>query len=302
MILTLVLALSLAGCKEKNEVTVLSPNGSPAISLMYVEESKSDYNYKIDYVDGADPLSAAFTSKSYDFIFAPLNLGAKMYLNNENYKLLAQVVSCNYYFATSTTEDFTMASLQDKAVVIFGQSAVSGIIARYVLSGSSLDVSKMNITYVNSVADTASELIKDNTKVVLTAEPSLSVLEGKVSNLKSISILSEYTKISGNKSFPQAAVFVRSDIGSGIAKRFLTRLSASVTKINKNTDDAAKLGASIFTNFTVESLKTAIPRMSLEVTNAVNSKEECAAFFKMLNDVNPKIIGGDIDDSFYFEA
>ena len=45
--------------------------GTPALSQMYIENEKEAYNYKIDLVQGADPLSAAFVSKSYDIIFFP---------------------------------------------------------------------------------------------------------------------------------------------------------------------------------------------------------------------------------------
>ncbi|MCB9498628.1 MAG: hypothetical protein H6687_01925, partial [Bacillales bacterium] len=172
-------ALILMGCKEKETITILSPSGTPALSQMYVEEKANDYNYKVDIVDGVDPLVSAFTSASYDIIYAPINLGAKMYLNNGNYRLLGVVVYCNYYLVTKTDSDFTLDSLQGKNIVLFGQNAVSGIMASYIFNENNLN--NLNITYVNSVAEAQAELIKDSTKVILTAEPSLSVLESKIS-------------------------------------------------------------------------------------------------------------------------
>jgi len=308
---TLVLSLSLVSCtnkttsikgtlKEERKVSILSPNGSPALSLMYIENVKDSYNYQIDYVDGADPLTAAFTSKSYDFIFAPLNLGAKMYRNNGNYKLLSEVVSCNYYFATVTSEDFTMESLSSKSLVIFGENAVSGIIARYVISNSALDITKMDITYVNSVQDAQSELVKNPSKVILTAEPSLSILKSKISGIKTISILDTYTSITKKTVLAQAACFVRSDIESGIAERFSSYLENSIDQVNNHPSESAVLGHSIFNNFSEKALLVAIPQMNLKYVSSKNAKNDCADFFTLLNSVNPKLIGGDIDDGFYY--
>lgn len=309
LILTLGIACTIASCKnsssssnsiykEENQVTFLMPAGAPAISQIYIQQNKESYNYKIDVVQGSDPLSAAFVSKSYDFIYAPLNLGAKMYINNQNYKLLALIVSCNYYFVTSTTEEFTLSDLSEKEIVIFGQNAPSGILARLILTSNNL--TDLNITYVNSVADSTNELVLDNSKVVLTAEPSLSSLEGKVNNLKTISIADEYAKINSSFKMPQAALFVRSDIDSAVANRYLTYIEDSINKVTTSIDESAELGATLYPSFTKEALINAIPRCELDFVKSTEASSRCEAFFEILNNVNPNIIGGTVDENFYY--
>ena len=137
LVIILLMLVTVSACtkKEKDTVTILTPMGSPALSQMYVEEKKDEYNYKIDAVQGADALSSAFLTKSYDIIFAPLNLGAKMYINNQNYKLLAIVTDCNYYFVVKSDTELTLDTVKSMNITLFGEAAMSGIISRYVPYG-----------------------------------------------------------------------------------------------------------------------------------------------------------------------
>ena len=300
-IISLLILFALASCgkyKESTEIKILAPMGTPAVSQMYVQKEKEAYNYKIDAVQGSDPLAAAFTSKSYDFIYAPLNLGAKLYINNKNYKLLATVVDCNYYLVMKSDKDFTLNDIKDKNIVIFGESAMSGIVSRYVFEKNSL--SDLNISYVNSVQDSMSAFIADKSIVALVSEPQLSTLESKVEGIKALSMKEEYTKASNEKNLPQAALFVRSDLDKEIAKRYLDHLKDSAKKINRNKEEASELGSTLYPSFTKDTLLNAFPRSEINVLSAKDAKDKCESFFNLLNGYNPKILGGTVDESFYF--
>ncbi len=299
-LLSIILLMSCKPFKEENTVTILVPNGSPALSQMYIEEKKSEYNYKIDLAQGADSLSAAFISKSYDFIYAPLNIGAKMYINNQNYKLLATVVDCNYYFVMKSNSSFNLQDIQNKKIVIFGQTAMSGIISRYILSSNNLDLENLRIEYVNSVQDALSAFIVDNDICVLLSEPQISTLESRVEGIKLFSLKEEYERITGKSNIPQAAVFVRSDLEKEIVERYSKYLEESIKKVNSNVKGSAKLGATLYSLFKEEDLIKAIPRSEIKFTKAQDSKEKCEDFFNFLNEYNSQFLGGDVDEQFYY--
>ena len=163
------------------------------------------------------------------------------------------------------------------------------------------NLTDLNITYVNSVADAASELVLDNSKVILTAEPSLSSFEGKIANLKYISVAEEYAKINDSFEMPQAALFARSDINQDIANRYLTYIEDSINRVNTNIEESAELGSTLFPSFTKEAVVNAIPRCELDFVKSTDAEERCEAFFEMLNNVNANIIGGAIDEDFYYQ-
>lgn len=302
LILMVISVVTLTSCK-KEEVKVLAPSGTPALSIMYIENNKDKLGYKIDVVNGADSLAAAFLSKSYDFILAPLNLGAKMYVNNKNYKLGAIVVNSNYYFVSQG--EINKEAFLNKEIVIFGESQMSGILSRLILDKNyKLDLNQLNIRYVNSAQDSQSEFIKATNKeniICLIPEPALSVLRTKVKSLKAVSLKEEYSLLDSENPLPQAAVFVRSDLSNNTINKFLRELKNSINKINSNYESSSELGSTLFNNYTKEILLSALPNSEIKYTSAKDSKKSVEAFLSYLNNYNSNIIGGEVDENFYFE-
>ncbi len=284
--------------KEEREVTILAPQGTPALVQMYIEKDKADFNYKIDLCQGSDPLAAAFASKSYDFIYAPLNLGAKLYVKTKGYKLLATVVDCNYYFVTTGVEEINKEAFENKSIVVFGQAAMSGILSRMILSDYEIDLTK--VTYVSSVADSQSTFIADSSVIALVSEPQLSAIEKKVEGVKSLSVKNEYTRITGETNLPQAACFVNAETDSAIVERYLANLEISLRTVVTNVVTSAELGSTLYTNFAKPILMNAIPRSEIVLTLAKDAKPKCEKFFALLDALNPEIIGGEVDEGFYY--
>ena len=116
----LLLVFLLIGCKKTDDISIIVPYGSPQLSQLYLQQSE---DYAVDVVIGPEPLLAAFGSESHDVIFAPINLGAKLFTANENYTLLSVVTWGNYFFIcpTNITE---ISQLQGQTVVVFGKNQV----------------------------------------------------------------------------------------------------------------------------------------------------------------------------------
>ena len=297
IILTILSFGVLSGCK-KEEIKVIVPAGAPALAQVYIE---NDPNLRlkelsIDRVDGADPLVAAFTSGSHDIIFAPINLGVKMYNAGMDYVFLGTVVFGNYYFATTGNEELTLESLSNRKIVLFGKNQVAGIMAEYILNANNL-LNMENIIYVNSVSEAQAELVKDNSVVILTAEPSLSVLRTKVANVKSVSLLDEY----GNTKYPQAGVFVKKDLSKNILTQYEIKLKDSINKLNNSKEEMAEIAVNLGYGFPKQALINAIPNANISFSKARNQKAELEAFLNILMGVNPNLIGGKLpDDGFYY--
>ena len=80
------------------ELSIVAPSGAPALSLAgVINDPTLLLNYEI--VDGADVLSAEFTSAEKDLIIAPVNLGNKLISNGANYKMIGVVTWGNLYIA-----------------------------------------------------------------------------------------------------------------------------------------------------------------------------------------------------------
>jgi len=129
-IILLTLSVLLFGCQKETDVlTIMVPSGSPALAQIYLQQNVEQY--RVDVVNGADGLLYAFGSASHDVIFAPTNLGAKLYQSGMNYLFAGTVVWGNYYLIAKNQSTFDIASLEGKNVVVFGQNQTSDIILRY---------------------------------------------------------------------------------------------------------------------------------------------------------------------------
>ena len=293
LLLFVFVIFGLAGCKENTPLTVMVPIGAPAISQIYMQENN---DYSIDIISGVDPLVAAFGSMSHDFIFAPTNLGAKLYNNEIDYVFIAAVTFGNYYLV-SKESDFTIQSLEGKEIIVFGQNATSDIILNYILEENEINAS---LTYVADVTSANAEFIADNNKIIMTAEPMLSILANSVTGFNIIDLQSEYQKITGEDSYPQAGVFAKGTLTDKQINKFLDDLEASVNQVNLDLEATALKAVELDYGFSESVLIMAIPNSNIDFKIAKEVKSDLERYFNIILDINEALIGGKLpDDNFY---
>ena len=295
IIIFLLLTVSLSACNSKEQVTIITPQGAPTLAQIYMQNTD---DYDVDIVNGPDGLVSAFGSGSHDYIFAPTNLGAKMYNGGSDYKFIAAITFGNYFIVTSTLEDFNLNNLNNKDIVCFGKNATSDIVLQYVLKENQINV---NITYVDSLEMANALLIKDSNTIILSAEPALSVLKTKVSNIKTIDLQEEYKKITGKNSYPQAGVFAKTSLSDKEINQFLEDLENSIEKVNSNVEDSSKLAVELELGFPENVLISAIPNSHIDFMPASEVKEDLLKYFGIILEMNPVLIGNNYpDDDFYY--
>ena len=284
----------LTGCgNDSKDLNVIVPNGAPALSQIFVDENQNNVN--TTYVSGAQALQAAFNSDDYDFIYAPVNLGAKFYNNNAKYKLAAGVTFGNLYFATTLEIDFDIMDLNDYDVVLFGENTVNDMIIKTIFQINNLSP---NVRYVVSVDDVKKEFLVDSNKIYLLAEPVLSAL--KQVTAKEVKILDCQT-LYGENAYIQAAVFVNKNTISKDIKtvnKYLNALEKSCNLVNEDKDQAAKLA---------EKLAIGLPKKEVLV-NAISGcnvryleGKSCQVIFEEMFKDNLGFIGNKLpDENFYY--
>ena len=288
-ILIIALLFVLCGCskstKSNSHYTLLAPNGTPVLSTLNLDETK----YEIQAVKGADPLKVAFLNKTHDIIIAPTNLGAIMYNNNQNYKLAASIVFGNYYLVTVGNE-LTLSSLDGKEIIAFGATETAGLILNYILDNNEFNT-KPTIKYVDSVDTAQAELTLDNTKIILSAEPSLSILKTKISGIVSLDLQEEYKKLSGKDSYPQASLFVLSTMTKEQVEEIRKDIKNSINLLLTKVDESASKANEKY-NYPVEAIKTSIPLSHITYKSAKDAKEDIDFYFELIMKENAKLLGG----------
>jgi NitT/TauT family transport system substrate-binding protein len=175
-----VVSCDLGGTTENpddKKVSIIMPTGTPALGLAeYAVDAKEDENITIDIVAGSDPLMAAFVNKSYNVIVAPVNLGAKMFKQYEEYVLYSTFVWGNLYIA-SKQQINSFEDLDGKTVVAFGKNSTPDIVMQALLKHHK-DIN-VTLEYVSDVSEANTLLAGNQDKIIVTAEPSITKLKSK---------------------------------------------------------------------------------------------------------------------------
>lgn len=293
--------------KDPVSLTILAPIGTPALAQTYMESTMpslaSHVTYTVETVSGSDPLVAAFASGSHDIIYAPTNLGAKLISTGLDYQFAGTVVFGNLYLASTGYDTFTLDDLDGKEIIAFGQNATPDIVLQSVLAGHTFTTAP-TITYVDSVTSAQAELLTDNSKIILMAEPALSVLglPSKIGDaLDVIDLQTEWEGLTGSSSYPQAGIFVKTDMDTDVLDAYLAEVAISVSKANTDTAEVAQMAVDLEYGFPLGVLVSAIPRANLEYKSALDSKEALETYFGYIIDINAALIGGSLpSDDFYY--
>ncbi len=307
-IMVLLGGIFLTACGEKEEVhfKVMAPLGSPSLAQTYMEKALpslgENVTYEVDVVVGTDPLIAAFGSGSHDVIYAPTNLGAKLISTGLEYKFAGTVVWGNLYIATGSDSEFTLNDLEGKEIVAFGINATPDVVLQTVLDNHTF-ISAPTIRYVDSANMAQAELMADQSTIILTAEPLLSVLSlpSNVANLKYINLQDEWAKVTGNSSYPQAGIFVKSDLDNEVIEAYLEEVENSIEEALADPAKVAGYAVELDYGLPLPVLTSAIPRSNLNFQSARDSKAALETYFTYILDFNGALIGGELpSDDFYF--
>ncbi|BCR36449.1 hypothetical protein [Mariniplasma anaerobium] len=278
------------GCKRET-ISMVVPYGGPQFAQLYMQDDK---NYDVTIVEGADPLVAAFGSSGYDVIFAPTNLGAKLYDSKPDYQLIASISWGSYYLVSES--DFTLNDLTDSEIVSFGQNQTPDAILKYILSENDI---VPNFDYKDSLSSVVSSFILDSSKIYLLSEPSLSILS-QTHTLTIIDLQDEYETLTGYESYPQASVFAYKDLSEQQVSQIKEDLESSIENLNTNKEQTATLA--IYLGIVMEEsvIISAIPRFHIKYVDALDAKDDIIAYLELLQDFNPNFIGEELpDQSFY---
>lgn len=290
----IILVIFLYGCQPSEKLSIMVPQGSPQLATLGLDDDR----YDMDVVLGADPLVAAFGSMSHDAIIAPTNLGAKLYQSKPSYILAATLVWGNYYLISSSFDTFSIDQLEGQSIVVFGQNQTSDIILKHLLQQYEIDAT---FTYVDSVTAASSLYISDPSLIVLVAEPSFSIIKKLIPETKSMDIQELYANIHDQTSYPQASLFIRSDLHPEQVSAILEDIESSITWVNSREGDVLERGVSLGLADNRDVLTDAIIGSHIIYQSAQEAKESCNTYLRMILSFNPQLIGGKLpDDGFYW--
>lgn len=288
-IIFLILISLLVGCSaqpvEWENLSILSPKGAPALSLVPLIQENKD---SIEFVDGADILSAELIKGDKDMIIAPVNLGAALSKKDSNpYRLYAIVTWGNLYLVSNDT-----VLSENEPIALFGEQAVPGLVFNAIKDKLELNFVS---TAFNAVTDVQGQLLSKSFNIGLLAEPLVTATIAKAKTLESPINLSVYKDLqvlwqekTGFENYPQAAIYIKADISEDKLKQVEARLELmmaynievndkpSILETDITEDLSQTLGVPV-----AKVLVQAWERMNVNVVKVDENKEAIEAFLEL---------------------
>ena len=294
----------LASCSKEKEddykLKIVTPGQAP---LLGVSETIADNKSNVDLdnsilIEQPTNLAGHFIAGAMDIIVAPVNAGAKLYNAGKSTYKLAGILTWGNQFFASQNQSFTIDSLNNKEITIFGEKTVNELELDIVLNEKGINVTK---TYVANAGLAMGTLLADANAMVLTAEPALTAQKGD-KNIISYSLNDLYKEVTTYDA-PQAAVFVSENAYSkhkALIEDFLEDLEEETSEINDDTQSAI----AAFTSLGGSGVPAAaIPGSKIKFKSAQDSK--AALQYLVSKDIErdipatDKIFGKQMDDEFY---
>ena len=252
LLVALVLSIGLLTACNKDDnkgngndvtLTFAAPEGTPALAIArLITDNKSISGKNVNYkIVNPSNIAKEMQAGLSDLVIMPVNAGATLINKGADYKLVSVAVDGSLYLvgksdtATTATTTLTIDDIKGKKIACIGQQGVPGLVFRYILKENNIsivdDVKNLNDTsvYVQYAGDGLQAKTAVENKSVdyaVVGEPAATTFKMKFGFNAQMDLQTEYKKVSGKETYPQAGIFVKSSLASDAA--FMDALFAAL--------------------------------------------------------------------------
>lgn len=280
---------------------VLTPDGLPALSLakMMTNVHEIDGNkveYKIEKL--SDALVVDMLKREGDIAIVPSNFAAQLYNKKLGYKILGTVGWGSFYVISRENID-SLEELKGREIYTFGKGLTPDIIFESILKSKGIEKKDIKINYLSSGNEVAALYLGKKADIVVVPEPILSKILSKSLGTNVISNLNEEWKnlVNSDLGYPQSTLVIKEEVYNSNPKlvdEFVSQLKTSVASLYKNRDESIKYIQNSSISVDTSILDSILSRANILYTPILDCQEEYNRYFKVLNEVNSKVIGGKI--------
>lgn len=300
--------------KDDTVVRVAGLNGPTTMGIVKLmadnEEGKAKNNYSFNIYTGATEITPLLTKGELDIALIPANLAANLY--NKTDKSL-EVLAINTLGVVYVVEKGdTVNSVSDlKGKTVYAPATLKGaapeLAFRHILKSNGIDPDKdVTFEWKSEPTEIVATLKKAGSGIALVPQPFATVAASSIEGLRTvIDVNAEWDKLNTGSSFITGVAVVRREFAEAhptLIKNFLEEYKASVTYLNENVTEAAKLVEKY--NITKAAVaEKAIPKCNITFVEGAEMKTKVEGFLKILFDMKPEAVGGSMPgNDFYYES
>lgn len=262
LLVALVLSIGLLTACNKDDnkgngndvtLTFAAPEGTPALAIArLITDNKSISGKNVNYkIVNPSNIAKEMQAGLSDLVIMPVNAGATLINKGADYKLVSVAVDGSLYLvgksdtATTATTTLTIDDIKGKKIACIGQQGVPGLVFRYILKENNINIvdSPENVSENSVYVQYAGDGLQAKTAVenksvdyAVVGEPAATTFKMKFGFNAQMDLQTEYKKVSGKETYPQAGIFVKSSLASDTAfmDALFTALKASKEWVKNN--------------------------------------------------------------------
>lgn len=239
LLVALVLSIGLLTACNKDDkkgngndvtLTFAAPEGTPALAIArLITDNKSISGKNVNYkIVNPSNIAKEMQAGLSDLVIMPVNAGATLINKGADYKLVSVAVDGSLYLVgkSETATTLTIDDIKGKRIACIGQQGVPGLVFRYILKENNINIvdSPENVTENSVYIKYASDGLQAKTAVenksvdyAVVGEPAATTFKMKFGFNAQMDLQTEYKKVSGKETYPQAGIFVKSILASDAA-------------------------------------------------------------------------------------
>ena len=315
-------------------INVMLVDGPPIVAMaeLMSQGAAVKDGYTISYTVVHDPnaLIAALLNQEPDFAIAPINVASIMHNNGSGYRLAA--VTWGMMHIVSNQNISSLEELRGETIIAFGRGAMPSITLRAILEQNNIefvepvgttftpDPNKVHIIYLASALDVRNIIVAGTldglpVRFGLLAEPVVTAIGGATANaphgqfLPRINLQTEWARNNNGQIPPQTGLIFHERlltshadfINDFIRMAELSSLYAQDNPVSAG-NMAVQLGSIAIPNGAIVAAAVNAGRLPIHITRANEAKADVNAYFQVILNDTPALIGGRIPADIFFHA
>lgn len=296
---------------EKIEIKIAAlkgPTGMGMVKMMEDAENGAAANdYKFTVVGEADVISTGLIKGDFDMAAVPCNLASVLYNKTEGQIKIAAINTLGVLYIVETGNEInTVEDLRGKTIYSTGYGTTPQYTLNYLLTINGIDPEKdVNIEYKTESTEVAALLENATDAIAMLPQPYVTTVMMNNDKVRvALDIEKEWTAQNPDGSGIVTGVVVVNkeflENNPEAVESFMAEYNESAQYVNENIDEAAQL-IEKFEIFKAVVAKKAIPFCNITFISGQEMKTKVEAYLNVLNNQNPKAIGGEIPaEDFYY--
>jgi NitT/TauT family transport system substrate-binding protein len=296
----------LVGCQTQTSepLKIAALNGPTGMGLIQLID-QADAKYEITIYQSPDEITAKVISGEVDIACVPSNLGAVLYNKTKQVQLVGVNTLGVLYLVENGQSITSLEDVKGKTILSSGQGAVPQFVLEYLLEQQGINPKEdVTIQYLANHTDIASTLLTQEGTIALLPQPFVTTVLAKDDAVRVVMDMNALWTDTTGEGLPMGVVITQKQVAKNRAKEieaFVKEYRDSVAFIEENLEEAANLIVKHELLPNVEIAKIAIPNCNIVFEEKEEARVMLDAFFRILEQNEPKSVGGIIPDEGFYQ-